>query len=119
MSKINIDLKLTTNEEKISKKISGIIDHNRIVYIDDNVKTTILLNDIITLKREAKDYIIKLVFDNKESSEYTLLKYKTVLPIKVKVLKINREDNYLYLKYQLNIQNEDSVYELELKYKKI
>ena len=119
MSKINIDLKLTTNEDKISKKISGIIDQNRIVYIDDNIKTTILLDEIITLTRETEDYKIKLVFDNKESSEYILLKYNTVLPIIAKIIKKTIEDNYLYIKYQLNIQNENTIYELELKYKKI
>lgn len=119
MSKINIDLKLTSSNEVINKKISGIFNNNRIIYIDDNIKTTIILDEILTLKRESKEYIINLIFDNNKSSEYILVDHNIKIPLNLKIVEIIRKNNYLKLKYQLDVQEENSIYELELNYKKI
>lgn len=114
-----MDFKLISNEDSITKKISGIINNNRIIYIDDNIKTTIVLDDVISMKRESEEYIIEFIFDKKSKTKgtYKLLKHNISLDLEIDTLNIVNNKGLLVLEYHLLLSDEDKgIYKLELKY---
>lgn len=120
MSKVNIEFKLVSNEDNIIKKIDGILQNNRLSFYDDNIKTSLIINDIITMKRETKDYIIELNFDKNNTTKgtYLLLNHNISLDLIIDTIKLEKKDDYLNIKYHLLVSNEDKgIYNLELKYK--
>ena len=120
MSKIDIDFKLISSEDKIQTKISGIFNSNRIVYIDNDVKTTIILDEEVIMKREGKDYILNFIFskDKKTFGSYELTSYKVSIPLEIDTKELLIKDNYLKIEYHLCIDQEDKgIYKLELNYK--
>lgn len=101
--KIFLKIKLKTNEEFITKELTGLKVDNKIIYNDLNVTTTIILNENnILLTRENNEYKIILNFNNNQSNgEYYLKGYnKFDLNIKLNLIEIKK--NFIKIKYELN-----------------
>lgn len=117
--KINIFMKLISEDEKINKKLCGIINDNRIVYIDGDIKTTIILDDKLSLVRENKDYKFSFVYNNKKMSKgsYILNTYNYSIPLDIYTNELIIENNYVKIDYHLWIDQVDcGNFLFELKY---
>ena len=67
MSKLKIKLRLKNSNEDLSKEIIGLKRGNKIHFLDDKVKVTLTLDEIVSLRRVSNEYEIVLNF--KEPSE--------------------------------------------------
>lgn len=119
MSKIKLSLKIKSPDIEEDKKISGIINNNRIVYTDNGIKTTIVLAEPLYLSRENDDYKFEFYFDSNRitTGKYTLKMYNTSMPLKIRTLKQQYELHSLKLKYDLCMEEEEcGIFEFNLKY---
>ena len=118
--------------KKIKKKISGylknlmdnhcemineiaIYNKNNLSYIKDNVTHIFNIEENkIILTRESKEFKSTLIFSLNEtvSSKYLIKETNNCLLIDVKTLKINKDDNNLYIKYQ--VIDSDIIYEYKI-----
>lgn len=105
MSKIQIKAETkskNTNHKFIGK---GLKKDSRIIYYDGKIKTQIILADKIVIIRES-EYYIELNLQEKNTLEG---KYQTKygnLNLKTSNVKIKQNQNCLYIKYDLLIDNE-------------
>ena len=108
MSKVKVVTKLNG---KIENYI-GIKNKNRIVYMDNDLKVILTLQDkTLKITRENSDYLLEI---SPNKCIYTLKNYgKIVYDIKTMVLKINQ--NSIKFKYKLN----DELFDLEVNFEVI
>jgi hypothetical protein len=57
MSKINIQASLKNSQEKIEFKGLGIKQNNTIIYKNNNIRTKITIDNIITIERWQENYL--------------------------------------------------------------
>jgi len=108
MSKVNLKVKLITNEENLNFNISGIINNNVIIYKDDNICTKLDLNNNI-LVRYNDEYEIILDF-NKRKYEYNLKEYNKKIDGNLKVKGLIKNSDYFNVSY--NIESNSINYEI-------
>ena len=64
MGKINLKANLVSPDEILNIDVSGIKTSNKIVYKENNITVTILIqNNRIEMNRTCNEYKINLVFD--------------------------------------------------------
>lgn len=74
MSKINLRLKLKSEEENLDLNIKGIKNNNKVIYKENNVNVTLIINkNTIEMNRSCNEYNINLVF---EKDKTTMSTYK-------------------------------------------
>lgn len=111
MSKINGCINLQKDGEIIYSNfpIKGIKTNDKIVYKENDINVTILLdNNKIEMKRRTGDYIIELMFlDGKATSgNYHLIEYKNSINLNIETLSSNNQDNKIILDYNLSMAEE-------------
>lgn len=123
MAKILINSILKTDEYNhpiVNNNINGLYHDNRIIYNDGNIKVTLLLeHNKIEMKRETKEYEIKMLFDtNAETSGiYNIYDLNIIMDLKVQTKKIEINNNNIVIMYSLKINNEFiGNYDLKLEY---
>lgn len=89
----------------------GIKNKNKIVYFDNNIKTTLVIDDVISLKREF-DYIISLNFKYlKKIDSYYNTKYGKIF-FKTYTKRIVNNDKRLEIYYEL-LNNDEKIQDFE------
>lgn len=111
MSKINGCINLQKDGEIIYSNfpIKGIKTNDKIVYKENDINVTILLdNNKIEMKRRTGDYIIELMFlDGKATSgNYHLIEYKNSINLNIETLSSSNQDNKIILDYNLSMVEE-------------
>ena len=111
MSKINGCINLQKDGEIIYSNfpIKGIKTNDKIVYKENDINVTILLdNNKIEMKRRTDDYIIELMFlDSKATSgNYHLIEYKNSINLNIETLSSSNQDNKIILDYNLSMAEE-------------
>ncbi len=111
MSKINGCINLQKDGEIIYSNfpIKGIKTNDKIVYKENDINVTILLdNNKIEMKRRTGDYIIELMFlDGKATSgNYHLIEYKNSINLNIETLSSSNQDNKIILDYNLSMAEE-------------
>ncbi len=103
MPKIKINYFLKTNNEIIEKKLNGIYHDNIITFKDNNVITSILLNNNI-LKREGNDYIINIDLNN-ISCKYYFKKENKYIDFDIHLNNYTKDDNSIHIDYYIIYDN--------------
>jgi len=88
--------------EKIQEK--AILNKNRLTYIKNNIKHTIIFKEKdIILIRENKEFKNILTFSKNRSilSEYIIKENKLSIYIEIKTLELTKTDNELCIKYKI------------------
>lgn len=111
MFKINGCINLQKDGEIIYSNfpIKGIKTNDKIVYKENDINVTILLdNNKIEMKRRTGDYIIELMFlDGKATSgNYHLIEYKNSINLNIETLSSSNQDNKIILDYNLSMAEE-------------
>lgn len=123
MSRIRINSIIKSDENVIDKNFFGIKRNNCIIYIEDNIKTSITIScDSLLLKRENKEYEIELIFDirNNTNGYYMIKEYNKKLHLDIITSKLLIDLDKIEVNYE--IKNGDDIlgkYEFVLKYKKV
>ena len=104
MSKIRIKTLLKSNDEIYKYEGFGMKRKNKIIYFDNNIKTVIVLDNVVTLTRTL-DYEINLKFKlNEKLDSYYLTDFgKIDLQTETKFIK--QEENRLEVHYSLLNEN--------------
>lgn len=103
LPKIKINYFLKTDNEIIEKKLNGIYHDNIITFKDNNVITSILLNNNI-LKRESNDYIININLNN-ISCKYYFKKENKYIDFGIHLNNYTKDDNSIYIDYDIIYDN--------------
>lgn len=111
MSKIKI--KTTIDEENFC--FEGIKNKNSIIYKDSDVAVKIMITDIIRLTRENNDFKIELIFNEKEETKinYLLKQYNQTMELKLKTEKLNIDNNYIEILYDIVDTGDKKSFKLE------
>lgn len=113
--KINGYLKNITDNEYDKINEFAIITKNKLNYIKDNIKHTILFkeNEIILI-RDSNEFKNILTFSKNRSilSEYIIKENNLCLNIEVETLDLNQTEKELYIKYK--ILDSDVIYEYKI-----
>ena len=103
MPKIKINYFLKTNNEIIEKKLNGIYHDNIITFKDNNVITSILLNNNI-LKKEGNDYIINIDLNNISCKCY-FKKENKYIDFDIHLNNYTKDDNSIHIDYYIIYDN--------------
>ena len=100
MSKIKIKAILKNSKEIYQYQGKGLLKENRITYIDNNIKTVVVLDNVISIIRKA-DYQISLNFKKDQLlNSYYQNKYG-IIPLKVQTTYLEKHNNFLEIHYSL------------------
>jgi len=113
--KINGYLKKITEQETEIIKENAILNKNKLTYIKDNIKHTIISKEKeIILIRENKDFKNILTFSQNRSilSEYIIKENNLSVYIEVETLELNKKEYELCIKYK--IINSNIIYEYKI-----
>jgi len=102
--KINDYLKKITKQETEIIKENAILNKNKLTYIKDNIKHTIISKEKeIILIRENKDFKNILTFSQNRSilSEYIIKENNLSVYIEVETLELNKKEYELCIKYKI------------------
>ena len=116
MGKINLKAKLISDEENMYIEISGIKTNNKIIYKENNITVTILIqNNRIEMNRTCNEYKINFVFEkNKKTiSKYNVFGMPKEFLLETKTKKLNIKDNKIELEYELEGNNFNYLIEWE------
>ena len=108
MGKINLKANLVSPDEILNIDISGIKTSNKIVYKENNITVTILIqNNRIEMNRTCNEYKINLVFEeNKKTiSNYQVFGMPKTFDLETKTKKLIIKDNIIELEYELEGNN--------------
>lgn len=105
MSKIKINSSLINfdGKENYNYNNLGIIKNNKVIYIDNDINTSLDLCNLI-LKRTSNEYEILLDFKNKKGY-YRVDNLNCTFNLKIEIKKIIEKDKYLCIEYSLFIDN--------------
>ena len=92
-------MKLKSNNDIYEYKGLGIKQNNKIIFIDNNVKTIITLEPVIYLERK-KDYYLKLGFSINKKIYTTYNSEVGLMDICTITSSIKHKDNTLNIKYK-------------------
>jgi uncharacterized beta-barrel protein YwiB (DUF1934 family) len=114
--KIKGYLKNITDNEVIEFEEKGIKNKYKIIYTNDNVKTTIKIDgNKVMLIRDGSDFINTFVYDKKSSScNYFLKENNYDVDIDINTLNIDINDDSIYIKYLIIDSNIEYEYKIEM-----
>ncbi len=104
MSKIKLNAKLISEDDKIDLDVTGIKTKNKIVYKEGNVTVTIeIIDKIVKINRLSKEYEINLTFDMLQStiSTYSVFGAPKIFELETKTKKLNITDDKIEIDYIL------------------
>lgn len=114
MSKNNIRTTLIINDHKEEKELNGIIQDNRLKFINEPYKTSFDYNTN-TLINESDETRLEIVFDLKKTkSRYLLKNYNQEAEFNIKTSKIETDKYNLYIEYTILDTNEECSYRIEV-----
>jgi uncharacterized beta-barrel protein YwiB (DUF1934 family) len=123
MAKIKINSSLKTKDDIILKELLGIYFDNKIVYKEENINVTILLEDNkIKLSRVTDEYeiIIDFIRNKKTEGVYYIKSHQLKMDLCVKTNILDIKDNKIVIEYELNLNGEDmGIFKFEIKYEVI
>lgn len=107
MSKVKIKTKLSSQTENYEKQLLGTYRGNKLYFLDDKVKVTITLDEIVTMRRVSNEYEIILKFKENEILRgiYDLKKLNYNLPIDIKTNKMYIDSGQFKVDYELSSEN--------------
>ena len=108
MRKINLKAKLISDEENLNIETSGIKTSNKIIYKENNITVTILIQDNkIEMNRTCNEYKINFVFEkNKKTiSKYNVFGMPKEFLLETKTNKLIIKENEIDLNYNLEGNN--------------
>lgn len=108
MGKINLKANLVSPDEILNIDISGIKTSNKIVYKENTITVTILIqNNRIEMNRTCNEYKINLVFENnkKTISNYQVFGMPKTFDLETKTKKLIIKENLIELEYELEGNN--------------
>lgn len=108
MGKINLKANLVSPDEILNIDTSGIKTSNKIVYKENNITVTILIqNNRIEMNRTCNEYKINLVFEKNEKtiSTYQVFGMPKTFDLETKTKKLIIKDNKIELEYELEGNN--------------
>lgn len=105
MAKVHISTKLNSSENGITQYEGfGILDGNRLIFYEDNVKVVINLKEsVLELERTTNEYTIFLSFENSltKNGIYDIKCDSMQIPIEVITNILNIQDGDIYIDYNL------------------
>ncbi len=104
MGKINLKANLVSPDEILNIDTSGIKTSNKIVYKENNITVTILIqNNRIEMNRTCNEYKINLVFEkNKKTiSSYQVFGMPKTFDLETKTKKLIIKESLIELEYEL------------------
>lgn len=114
--KVLIKSVLKTKDDVINTNVKGIKVDNTVTYFEGDIKTTIIINGKeIKLIRDSKEQLIDLTFKNKGSRGRVMVNDKIGVDLDIKTSIMIVEENYIYIKYELN----NEVYDYTLRFEEI
>ena len=103
-------------KEKIEKEARGIINNNRLIFNDGNYDINIqIIDDYLIMKRENKEIISEMNFNQKSSCKYFLKKYNKYVTFDIELIKLVIKENNIELVYKI----EDDIFNFNLHYEVI
>lgn len=109
-------LKNITDNDVLFFEENAIMNKDKIVYSNNDVKTTIKVNDTeIILIREGNDFVNTFCFNMKKSTCNYLLKENNYdFDIEVKTIDMNINENMIYIKYLIVDSDIEFEYKLDI-----
>lgn len=108
MSKISIKsiIKNITEDEEVKVNCTGYKENNRIIYKDNDIDVTILINtNKIGIVRENDIYKLNLNFElNNSYSTYELKENNLKFDLDIVLKELNIENNKIEIKYNLDCE---------------
>ncbi len=104
MSKIKLNAKLISSDDKMDLFTTGIKNKNKIIYKEGNITVTIQLFDKkVKINRLCKEYEIDLTFDIFKStiSTYSVFGINKVFKLETQTQKLNVIDDKIEIDYIL------------------
>ena len=114
MGKIKLKEILKSNNENIDIDIIGILNKNKIIYKENDIRVTIVvLNNKILMNRLHNNYEIDFIFEEGKttSATYKLKEYNKEFKLTIKTTKLVIEEKQISINYRL----EDNIYSFTLK----
>ncbi len=102
MSKVIIESTLKNSEENHTFKGKGIKKDNQIIYNDGNVQTKVIIDNIITIERNA-EYKLKLSLKKGINLKGTYITNYGVSELETYTLEENIKNDEIYITYKLMI----------------
>lgn len=101
---------LSGNDSVYNIENVGIIHANKIIYYENDVKVTIILEEnMVTLLRETNEYRLTLLFEKEKETmgKYQMKNFPMELDTQVKTLLLEQTEHSLRLKYHLTLGTEE------------
>ena len=118
MSKVNLEIKMITNNEERNLSLIGIRNENKIKYIDDESHIEVDFSDKF-IKIDNPDYSIVLTFDINEAKilNYKLKKFNKEIVLNIETKRLEVDNDSFFVDYEL-IDNDSTIscvsYELHI-----
>ena len=106
MSKIKIEATLKNSEGNHIFKGKGIKKDNQIIYLDENVQTKIIMDNIITIERNA-EYKLKKKKKKGIKSKGTYINNYGTFEVEVETIELIQKNNELKITYKLKANKSD------------
>lgn len=108
MPKIKIQTKLKTSDNQISSETFGIYQNDKIIFIENNVKNILKLNESKFI-RETTDYKIELAFSNLNNTKgiYLIKNRDIKMDLYIKTNEYIINDSEIFINYDLKIEREN------------
>ena len=108
MGKINLKANIISEDENLNIDVSGIKTKNKIIYKENNVTVTILIqNNRIEMNRTCNEYKINLIFEKNKNtiSTYQVFGMPKTFDLETKTKKLIIKNNSIKLDYELEGNN--------------
>lgn len=112
MSKININVIIENEDGIINNNYVALKNKNRIIYYENDYKTTIFLDDFKII-RENKDCIINMNFEQNKKTIGNIVINNNKLNLEIYTFCLDVLDDYIKLKYKIITTNQEITFELK------
>lgn len=109
MPKVKINSTIKTYDKFIKKEHTGLIIDNKIIYNDENVIVTLLVNkNKLVLNRNDKEsnFNCEFLVNFTSKGTYSINEQKLIINFDVKTKELVIEDNFILIDYDLYQANE-------------
>ena len=113
MGKIKLREIFKSNEENIDINVVGILNKNKIIYKENDIKVTIVVfSNKILMSRLHSNYEIDFIFENGKTTNavYKLKEYNKEFKLTIKTTKLVINEKYISINYWL----EDNTFSFKL-----
>ena len=112
--KINVVIK---NNDEISEfSYDAIVNNWKIEYIENNLKTSLFIKDIVKLKREDDDMLLEIDFIPNEKSKGSYKSKKENINIELEIITdyVIILENVIIIKYKVLTTQQNVIFKLEM-----